>query len=154
MNGLAPLLFGLLAGDVEAAARRARRLALYYALAGLFGLIALAALVAALAIYLGSMFGVQTALLMICLSFAGLSLLALAAASVRASRNRRRQANQSMSPKLMATLAFGLLPTILGNKMLFGIAAAALAGYAAARTPSGEIARRRTRAATARRKPE
>ncbi|MGK9053948.1 hypothetical protein [Neorhizobium petrolearium] len=132
MAGLGPLLASLAAMDVAAFTRRLKRNVILYALALIFLLTAYALGVAALAIQLGSLWGMPIALLVVA---GGALVLALimylwVVMENRAEARRKREAAASSSSKaLMVTAAISALPVIMKSRPLLLASAAAGLGF-------------------------
>lgn len=128
MLRLAPLLASMLSVDLGAALRRARRSALFWALAGLFAVAAYAAALVAAGLALAAHYPPATAALMVCLSQVGLAALALLGLAIGNAVERRRQ-RRNDSQRTLATTAMiaAALPMLQSRK---GMAVAAVAGLA------------------------
>lgn len=129
MSSLSPLLVGLLTTDVKSATNRAKRLAVFYMVAGLFGASAFAAFIVSGGLYLAKHMSPEAAALTIAGILLSASLIVLAAASIWSARERKNRARHSIGPTLAITAAVTLLPAILSNRMAFGLFSAAVAGY-------------------------
>ncbi|MGK6311764.1 hypothetical protein [Neorhizobium sp. DT-125] len=132
MAGLGPLLASLAAMDVAAFTRRLKRNAILYALALVFLLTAYALAVAALAIQLGSLWGMPIALLVVA---GGALVLALVmylwiVMENRAEARRKQAAAASSSSKaLMVTAAISALPLVMKSRPLLLASVAAGLGF-------------------------
>ncbi|MCC4245106.1 hypothetical protein [Stappia indica] len=128
MLRLAPILASMLSVDLGAALRRARRSALFWALAGLFAFAAYAAALVAAGLALAAHYPPATAALMVCLSQVGLAALALLGLAISNAVERRRQ-RKNDSQRTLATTAMiaAALPMLQSRK---GMAVAAVAGLA------------------------
>ncbi len=148
MSSLSPLLVGLLTTDVRSATTRAKRLAVFYSVAGLLGVSAFVALVASFGIYLVRHMSPEAAALTVAAILLSASLMVLAAASIWSARERKSRARHSIAPTLAITAAVTLLPAILSNRMTFGLVSAAVAGYIYAnrKPPSRQVRQRETSA--------
>ena len=128
MLRLAPILASMLSVDLGAALRRARRSALFWALAGLFAFAAYVAALVAAGLALAAHYPPATAALMVCLSQVGLAALALLGLAISNAVERRRQ-RRNDSQRTLATTAMiaAALPMLQSRK---GMAVAAVAGLA------------------------
>ena len=132
MTGLGPLLASLAAIDIAAVMSRVRRNGIVYGFALLFLLTAYALVVAALAVYLGGLWGMPMALLVVA---GGALVLALimyfwVATANRAEARRKREAAAANSSKaLMATAALSALPLIVKSRPLLFVSVAAGRGF-------------------------
>ncbi|WP_139111103.1 hypothetical protein [Stappia indica] len=128
MLRLAPILASMLSVDLGAALRRARRSALFWALAGLFAFAAYAAALVAAGLALAAHYPPATAALMVCLSQVGFAALALLGLAISNAVERRRQ-RKNDSQRTLATTAMiaAALPMLQSRK---GMAVAAVAGLA------------------------
>ncbi|MHC5652388.1 hypothetical protein [Stappia sp.] len=126
MLRLAPLLASILATDFGATLRRLRRSAVVYALAGLLLISAYAAALVALGVHLAGLFGPVDAALIIALAQIALAALLVAGLAIANAleRKRRRERNSNSSgPALLATLAVSVLPQLMRSKGALGLAA-------------------------------
>ena len=148
MSTLTPVLVTLLSNDVKKAARRARRNAIAYATAALFGVLALASLCVSAGIYISRTRDPGEAALIVAIALIAISLLILAVTAGYSAYERRGQSRHSVSTMLAATAALSLLPTLVRSRMLSSLATAAIAGFAlvnlASRPSSGEGVRHST----------
>ncbi|MFB9949401.1 hypothetical protein ACFFP0_11110 [Rhizobium puerariae] len=132
MAGLGPLLASLAAIDIAAFTERLKRNAVLYAFAMVFLLTAYVLAVAALAVYLGQMWGLPVALLVVAggalvLAFVMLVWIAM---ENRAEERRRREAAAANSSKaLMVTAALSALPLVLKSRPLLLASVAAGLGF-------------------------
>jgi Ca2+/Na+ antiporter len=133
MAGLGPLLASLAAMDVAAFTRRLKRNAILYAMVLLFLLTAYGLLVAALAVYLASIWGAPMALLAVA---GGALVLALAVylwvvIANGAEQRRKREAAASNSSKAAALTA---LPLLVKSRPLLLAAVVGGLGFLATKT--------------------
>lgn len=137
MTGLGPLLASLLAADVTAFKRRLQRNAILYVFALLFLLTAYALGVAALAVQLGSLWGMPIGLLIVA---GGALVLALimylwVVMENRAEARRKREAAAANSSKaLMVTAAISALPLVAKSRPLLLVLAVAGLGFLVSRS--------------------
>nr|WP_250809947.1 hypothetical protein [Neorhizobium tomejilense] len=137
MAGLGPLLASLAAMDVAAFTRRLKRDAILYAMVLLFLLTAYGLLVAALAVYLASIWGAQMALLAVA---GGALVLALAVylwvviANGAEQRRKREAAASNSSKALMMTAALTALPLLVKSRPLLLAAVVGGLGFLATKT--------------------
>jgi hypothetical protein len=129
MGGLAPLVIGLLTADVKSAAYRARRLAIIYSAAALFGFAGFLALLVAAGLAMARHMSPEVAALAIAGVLVSLSLVLVAFASIWSGRDRRKKASNSASRTIAAAAAVSVLPALLGNRLGLGIIAAVAGGY-------------------------
>lgn len=132
MAGLGPLLASLVAMDVAAFTRRLKRNAILYAFMLVFLLTAYALAVAALAVYLGQMWGLPMALLAVAGGALVLALVVLLWVTMenRAEERRKREAAAANSNKaLMVTAAISALPLVMKSRPLLLVAVAAGVGF-------------------------
>jgi 6,7-dimethyl-8-ribityllumazine synthase len=132
MGKLAPVIFGLLTADVKSAVKRTRTLAVFLAVAAVFGLAAFAAIVAAGSIALAHVMRPEFAALAMAMILLAISLAVLAAASIWSARERRRQAAGNAARTIAAAAAVSFLPMLASNRAGLGLLAV-FAGYAIAR---------------------
>ena len=134
MGNLAPLLAGLITGEVKAVAVRTKRLAILYIVAALFALLATGAASVALGLYLARHMRPEHAALVLAAIFLALSALVLAATTMWNARERRRHRAKAIAPKIAMAAALTLLPAMVSNRSAFALASAAFAGYALMRS--------------------
>lgn len=131
MGKLAPLLIGLLATDVKAAINHSRGLAIFYAVAGIFGLAGFGALLVAAGYYLTRTMSPDAAALLIAAVLMAISAVMLAVASIRSARYKRRTHSGKAAKTLAAAAAVSFVPLLASNRAGLGLLAA-FAGYALA----------------------
>lgn len=129
MGGLAPLVIGLLTADVKSAARRARRLAIIYSAAALFGFAGFLSLLVAAGLAMARHMSPEVAALTIAGVLVSLGLVLVAFASIWSARDRRKKASKSASRTIAAAAAVSVLPALLGNRLGLGLIAAVAGGY-------------------------
>lgn len=132
MTGLGPLLASLAAVDIAAFTRKLKRNAILYAFALVFLLTAYVMVVAALAVYLGQMWGLPIALLALAggAMVLGLFMFLWVALANRAEERRKREAAASNSSKaLMMTAALSVLPMLVKSRPLLLASVAAGIGF-------------------------
>ncbi|WP_152601197.1 hypothetical protein [Rhizobium sp. YS-1r] len=132
MAGLGPLLASLVAMDVAAFARRLKRNAILYAFMLVFLLTAYVLAVAALAVYLGQMWGLPMALLAVAGGALVLAFIVLLWVMMenRAEEKRKREAAAASSNKaLMVTAAISALPLVMKSRPLLLVGVAAGLGF-------------------------
>ncbi len=132
MTGLGPLLASFAAMDVAAFTRKLKRNAILYAFALVFLLTAYALAVAALAVYLGQIWGLPIALLSVAggALVLGLFMFIWVALANRAEERRKREAAAANSSKaLMLTAALSALPIIIKSRPLLLASVAAGLGF-------------------------
>lgn len=132
MTGLGPLLAALAAVDIAAFTHRLKRNAVLYAFALIFLLTAYALAVAALAVYLGQIWGLPTALLAVAggaLALALVMYLWVVLENRAEDRRKRAAAAANSSKALMATAAISALPLIMKSRPLLLASAAAGLGF-------------------------
>ncbi|CDZ25962.1 hypothetical protein [Neorhizobium galegae] len=137
MAGLGPLLASLAAMDVAAFTRRLKRNAVLYALVLLFLLTAYGLLVAALAVYLASIWGPPMALLAVAggaLVLAFIVYLCAVIANASEQRRKREAAASNSSKALMMTAALTALPLLVKSRPLLLVAVVGGLGFLATRT--------------------
>jgi len=138
MTGLGPLLASLAAVDIAAFTRKLKRNAILYAFALVFLLTAYALAVAALAIYLGQMWGLPIALLVVAggALVLGLFMFLWVALANRAEERRKREAAATNSSKaLMMTAALSALPILIKSRPLLLASVAAGLGFLIVKNP-------------------
>lgn len=135
MGKLSPLLVSLLAADVKSAVKRARILAIFYAIAGLFAVSAFAALLVAAGIALSHSIRPELAALLLAAILVSISLMILAAASIWSACQRRLAKTGTAAKTMAAAAAVTFLPMLASNRAGLGLVAA-FAGYALARRKS------------------
>jgi len=121
MTGLGPLLASLAATDVAAFKRRLQRNAILYAFALLFLLTAYALGVAALAVQLGSLWGMPIGLLVVAggaLVLAFIMYLWVVLENRAEARRKREAAAANSSKALMVTAAISALPLVAKSRPL------------------------------------
>jgi hypothetical protein len=134
MTGLGPLLASFIAMDLAAMKRRLRRNAILYGIAILFLLTTYGLLVAALAVWLGSIWGLPMALLVMAGGAMALALVTIASVSLAnssAERKRREAAAANSSRALAVTAAVSALPILMKSKPLLLLAAVGGLGFLA-----------------------
>ncbi|WP_117192277.1 hypothetical protein [Rhizobium terrae] len=132
MTGLGPLLASLAAMDIAAFISKLKRNAILYAIALVFLLTAYALAVAALAVYLGQIWGLPVALLAVAggALVLGLVIILWAALANHAEERRKREAAASNSSKaLMLTAALSALPLVIKSRPLLMASVAAGLGF-------------------------
>lgn len=129
MGGLAPLVIGLLTADFKSAAHRARRLAIIYSAAALFGFVGFLALLVAAGLSMARHMSPEVAALSIAGVLVSLSLVLVAFASVWSARDRRKKVSKSASRTIAAAAVVSVLPALLGNRLGLGLIAAVAGGY-------------------------
>lgn len=132
MTGLGPLLASLAAMDIAAFTRKLKRNAILYAFALVFLLTAYALAVAALAVYLGQVWGLPVALLAVagCALVLGLFMFIWVALANRAEERRKREAAATNSSKaMMMTVALSALPILVKSRPLLLASVAAGLGF-------------------------
>ncbi len=148
MGGLAPLLVGLLTTDVKIAAKRAKRQAILYGIAGLLALFGFGALLISGALFLSRRMSPDVATLIVAAILFSACMLILAVASIWSSRERKNtMRSRSIGPTIAATAALAVLPAILSSRVGIGIASAAAVGYAYANRKPPMRSRRTVRSA-------
>lgn len=134
LTALGPLLASFIATDVAAMKRKLRRNAILYGVAFILFLTTYVLLVAALAVHLGTLWGMPVALLVVAggALLLGLVLMACVAIANSAQERRRREAAAANSNKALAiTAAVSALPLLLKSKPLLLMAAAGGLGFLA-----------------------
>lgn len=132
MTGLGPLLASLAAMDIAAFMRKLKRNAILYAFALVFLLTAYVLVVAALAVYLGQMWGLPVALLAVAggALVLGLFMFLWVALANRVEERRKREAAAANSSKaLMVTAALSALPILIKSRPLLLASVAAGLGF-------------------------
>ena len=132
MTGLGPLLASLAAMDIAAFMRKLKRNAILYAFALVFLLTAYALAVAALAAYIGQIWGLPVALLAVAggALVLGLIMFLWVALANRAEERRKREAAAANSSKaLMVTAALSALPILVKSRPLLLVSVAAGLGF-------------------------
>ncbi|WP_105385933.1 hypothetical protein [Neorhizobium alkalisoli] len=132
LTGLGPLLASLAAIDIAAFMSRFRRNAILYGFALLFLLTAYALAIAALAVYLGGLWGLPTALLVVAggaLVLALFMYVAVVTANRAEARRKREVAAANSSKALMATAALSALPLVIKSRPLLFVSVAAGLGF-------------------------
>lgn len=121
MGGLGPLLGSLAAIDIAAMTHKLKRNAVVYAVISLFVLTAYGLAVAALAVYLGELWGLPIGLLAVAGGALVLALIVYASAALAAraeERRRRAAAAASREKTLMMTAALSALPMVMKSRTL------------------------------------
>jgi hypothetical protein len=134
MTALGPLLASFIATDVAAMKRRFRRNAILYGIALVLFLTTYVLLVAALAVYLGTLWGTLAALLVMAGGALLLALIMLGCVAIAnsAEEKRRRQAAAANSNRALAmTAAVSALPILMKSKPLLLLAVAGGLGFLA-----------------------
>ena len=132
MGKLAPLLISLLATDVKSAVSNARGLAIFYAIAGLFGVAALAALLVSAGFFLSRTMRPEVAALLLSAVLFAISAIVIGAASIWSARQKRKVQSGRAAKTLAAAAAVSFLPLLASNRAGLGLLAA-FAGYAFAK---------------------
>ena len=140
MGKLSPLLVSLLAADVKSAVNRTRKLAIFYAIAGLFAVSAFAALLVAAGIALSHSIRPELAALLLAAILVSISLIVLASASIWSARQRRLAKSGTAAKTIAAAAAVTFLPMLGSNRAGVGLVAA-LVGYALAKRKSSTHSR-------------
>jgi len=140
MTALGPLLASFISMDVAALKRRMRRNAIFYGIASIFLLTTYVLLVAALAVYLGGLWGTPMALLVMAGGALVLALIMVACVAIAngVEEKRRREAAAVNSNRALAmTAAVSALPLLMKSKPLMLLAAVGGLGFLAMKGGSG-----------------
>jgi cytochrome bd-type quinol oxidase subunit 2 len=140
MGGLGPLLASLAAVDLAAFMERLKRNAVLYAFVLLFLLTGYVAAVAALAVYLASVWGAAMALVAVAsvAFFLAIVMFTFVLVMSNSEKRRKRQAAASGGSKaLMATAAISALPIVLKSRPLLVLSVAGALGFLAMRNRDG-----------------
>ena len=132
MGIIGPLLASFAATDVAAFTHKLKRNAMLFGFALVFLLTAYILAVTALAVYLGQMWGLPVALLVVAGGALVLALIMFAWVSIanRADERRKREAAAANSSKaLMVTAALTALPMVMKSRTLLLAAGAAGLGF-------------------------
>jgi ABC-type Na+ efflux pump permease subunit len=134
MTALGPLLASFIAMDVAALKRRVRRNAIFYGIAAVLLLTTYVLLVAALAVYLGGLWGTPMALLVMAGGALVLALIMVACVAIAngVEAKRKRQVAVANSNRALAmTAAVSALPLLMKSKPLMLLAAVGGLGFLA-----------------------
>ena len=148
MSTLTPVLVTLLSNDIKKSARRARRIAIAFAMAALFGVLALASLCVAAGIYLSRTRDPGEAALIVAIALIAISLLILAMTAGYSAYERRGQSRHSAGAVLAATAAVTLIPMLVRSRALSSLATAAIAGFTLVNLASRQSSKPRDRPST------
>lgn len=132
MGGLGPLLASVMAFDISAMRRKITRNAILYGIALAFFWTAYGLAVAALAIYLGELWGLPIALLVVAAGFlvlAVIMLIAVMIANAIDERRKREAAAANSARTLAVTAALSAFPMVMKSRGLILASAAAGIGF-------------------------
>lgn len=116
MSGLIKTIAEAFSQDVERAKRIARRDAILFALAGLFGLTAYAAGIAAATIYAAETYGPVASAMVLCLAAIFAMLVMIVALRIMQIRDRREARRAEARTRLVTTLGTALLPLVFKSR--------------------------------------
>lgn len=132
MRGLLPIITAFASGELHEGVRRAKRNAIFYAVVLFFGLIVVAFALVAAQIFLAGLYGALAAALIIAGVALVLLITACVAMRIATARDRRRaRERRHTNVSLYTTAALTLIPYMLRSRttLLLGVPLAAIAGY-------------------------
>lgn len=133
MNALLPIAARLAATDMRAAARRAKRNTLLYALIALLAMTAYACGVTGMLVWVAGEWGPVAGALVPAAAFAALAFAVLATVSILNAADRRRARGFPAPTLLYASAALATLPLVSRPKLATGALVAGLAAFVATR---------------------